>query len=54
MGYNLFAEVTVLPKGYYFCAKGAAGGDERLGSKTLQETSGNTTYCIEIIDIWQK
>ena len=29
MGDNLFAEVTVLPKGYYFCAKGEAEGDER-------------------------
>ena len=29
MGYNLFAKVTVLPKGYYFCAKGEAEGDER-------------------------
>ena len=37
MGYNLFAEVAVLLKGYYFCAKGAAGGDERLGSKALQD-----------------
>ena len=33
MGYNLFAEVTVLPKGYYFCAKGAAEGDERRGKR---------------------
>lgn len=31
MGYNLFAKVTVLPKGYYFCAKGEAeGGWARL------------------------
>ena len=36
MGDNLFAEVTVLPKGYYFCAKGEAEGDERRG-RTGQE-----------------
>ena len=35
MGYNLFAKVTVLPKGYYFCAKGAAEGDERRGKRKI-------------------
>lgn len=31
MGYNLFAKVAILPKGYYFCAKGEAeGGEIRL------------------------
>ena len=33
MGYNLFAKVTVLPKGYYFCAKGAVRADERRGKR---------------------
>ena len=28
MGYNLFTEVTVLPKGYYFCAKVEAEGEK--------------------------
>ena len=36
MGYNLFAKVTVLPKGYYFRAKGAVRADERRG-RTGQE-----------------
>ena len=27
--YNLFAKVAILPKGYYFCAKGEAEGDEQ-------------------------
>ena len=34
MGYNLFAKVAILPKGYYFCAKGGSGGwmmDEMWG-----------------------
>ena len=35
MGYNLFAKVTVLPKGYYFRAKGAAEGDERRGKRKI-------------------
>ena len=35
MGYNLFAKVAILPKGYYFCAKGEAEGDERRGKRTL-------------------
>lgn len=26
MDYNLFAKVAILPKGYYFCAKGEAEG----------------------------
>ena len=26
IGYNLFAKAAVLPKGYYFCAKGEAEG----------------------------
>ena len=29
MGYNLFAKVAILPKGYYFCAKGEAEGAEQ-------------------------
>lgn len=28
MGYNLFAKVAILPKGYYFCAKGEAEGEK--------------------------
>ena len=37
MGYNLFAKVTVLPKGYYFCAKGGSGG-------WMGKTHWNTFY----------
>ena len=29
MDYNLFAKVAILPKGYYFCAKGKRRGDEQ-------------------------